>query len=386
MVSGTVPGHERVMKALNFEEPDRVPRFGPFWPEFTDVWRREKGLAPDADPTDYYGADMVVVAADETAWPTRAEVLSGDTDELMSRLSGGFGQSSQTSGGLVRTGWGAVHRFVEGTFFHEEIEPGLSERTDPDKLEFDDPLLDSRYAAAGAEAEQYKGRCAVFAKTGGPYLRAATVRGIENFLVDIAEDPEWVMAFVERMTDHMIQVGVEQIRRFGLESTGIGIYDDVATNHGLIMGLSRYEKLFYPSLRKMVAAYKKAGAAKVFTHCDGYDEPAFDLWVDAGIDATHPLESRTGMDPVKIREKYDGKLAVIGGLDNCNILPRGDRDEIKRHVLHVLEAGCGGGLVLAPHSIGTDISVDTYEYLMELCQQYGNYPLENLTARNPMGD
>ena len=369
MVSGTVPEHERVMKALNFEEPDRVPRFDLFWPEFTDVWRRGKGLAPDADPTDYYGVDMVVVAADETAWPTRAEVLSGDMGEF-----------------TERTGWGAVHRRVEGRFFYEEIEPGLSERIDPDKLEFDDPLLDSRYEAAGARAEQYKGRCAVFAKTGGPYLRAATVRGIENFLVDIAEDPEWVMAFVERMTDHMIQVGVEQIRRFGLESTGIGIYDDVATNHGLIMGLSRYEKLFYPSLRKMVAAYKKAGAAKVFTHCDGYDEPAFDLWVDAGIDATHPLESRTGMDPVKIREKYDGKLAVIGGLDNCDILPRGDRDEIKRHVLHVLEAGWGGGLVLAPHSIGTDISVDTYEYLMELCQQYGNYPLETLTARNPMGD
>lgn len=358
-ITETTTGHERVMKALNFQEPDRVPRFDMFWPEFIDIWRRQKGFGPEADPAEHYGVDMVVVAPDETAWPTKAQVLSGDSHEF-----------------IERTGWGAIHRLVEGTSFYEEVEPGLHERTDPDKLVFDGPLLDSRYEDAGAIVKQYKGRSAVFGKTGGPYLRAATVRGMENFLMDIAEDPMWVKAFVERLTDHMIEVGVEQIRRFGLESTGMGIYDDVATSQGLIMGMKRYEELFYPSLQKMVTAYKNAGAAKVFIHCDGYDLQAFDLWVAAGVDATHPLESRTGMDPVKIREKYDGKLAIIGGLDNCDILPRGDRDEIKRHVLHVLEAGRGGGLVLAPHSTGPDISVEVWEYVRGLCLEYGKYPLE----------
>ncbi len=363
MDTGAVSGQERVMKALNFEEPDRVPRFDMFWPEFQEVWRRQKGLGLKVHPIEYYDVDMVVVAADETAWPTKAEILGGDT-----------------RGFLERTGWGAIHRHSLSAAFYEEVEPGLSERVDPDKLVFDDPLLDSRYEAAGAKAQMHKGRRAVFCKTGGPYLRAATVRGMENFLMDIAEDPMWVKAFVERLSDHMTQVGVEQIRRFGLESTGIGIFDDCCSNQGLVMGMDWYEKLFYPSLQKMVAAYKNVGAAKVFTHCDGYDEEVLDLWVAAGIDATHPLEARTGMDPVKIRQKYDGKLAVIGGLDNCDILPRGDRDEIKRHVLHVLEAGRGGGLVLAPHSFGGDIPVETYEYVQELLHTYGDYPLSSATA------
>jgi uroporphyrinogen-III decarboxylase len=130
----------------------------------------------------------------------------------------------------------------------------------------------------------------------------------------------------------------------------------------------------------MVKAYKDAGATKVFIHCDGYDEDAFDLWVAAGIDATHPLEARMGMDPVAIREKYDGKLAIIGGLDNCEILPRGDRDEIERHVRHVLEAGRGGGLVLAPHAFGPDISVETVDFVMELWERYGRYPLSDAAA------
>ncbi len=354
----TVTGHERVMKALSFQEPDRVPQFVPFWPEFEDIWRRQMGLGPEAEPVEHYDLDMVVVAADETSWPTNAEVLQHDGRVY-----------------YERTGWGAVHRKVEGGFFYEEVEPGLSERVDPDTLVFDDPLLDSRYQEAGEEAERYRGKRAVFCKTGGPYLRAATVRGIENFLIDMAEDPGWVQAFVERLTDHMVEVGVEEIRRFGLQSTGIGIYDDIATSQGLIMGMDRYEKLFYPSLRKMVSAYKAAGAAKVYHHCDGYDEPVFDLWVAAGIDATHPLEFRTGMDPVKVREKYDGKLAIIGGLDNCEILPGGDRAEIKQYVLHVLEAGRGGGLVVAPHTIGPDVSVEVWEYVRELCLEFGRYPL-----------
>lgn len=353
-----ISSKERVMKALNFQEPDRLPRWDAFWPEFQEVWRRQKGFGREVDPIEYYDVDFVVVVADETAWPTKAEILGGDT-----------------LGYRERTGWGAVHRSTVGAAFYEEVEPGLDQRVDPDKLVFDDPLMDSRYEAAGEEAEKYKAQNrAVFCKTGGPYLRAATVRGMENFLMDIAEDPVWTKAFVDRLMDHMTQIGIEQIKRFGLQSTGIGIFDDCCSNHGLLMGRKAYEKLFYPSLQKMVKAYKDAGAAKVFTHCDGKDEEVLELWVDAGVDATHPLEARTGMDPIKIQQKFEGKLAIIGGLDNCDILPRGDRDEVKRHVLHLIEAGRGGGLVMAPHSIGGDVTVETYEYVQKLLGEYGEYP------------
>jgi len=351
-------GEERVMMALNFQEPDRVPRYESFWEEFTEAWREKKGLGPEADPMEYYESDVVIAAADETAWPTRAGVLERRGREY-----------------VERTGWGSVWRRVEGAKFYQEMELAVPERIDPDTLAFDDPLLDSRYEGAGERVERYRRRCAVFAKTGGPYLRASAMRGTMNFLLDIAEDPAWVKAFVERVTNHITQVGVEQIRRYRLQSTGIGIFDDIATNRGPIMGVSAYEKLFYPSLKKMVAAYKEAGAAKVFHHCDGYVEDVLDLWVDAGITAVHPLESRTGMDPVKIRGKYDGKLAIMGGLDNAQILPRGNREEIRRHLLHILQAGRGGGYVLGGHSIAPDVSVETCDFVHQLWKEYGRYPL-----------
>ncbi|MBI4530143.1 MAG: hypothetical protein HY709_01360 [Candidatus Latescibacteria bacterium] len=73
--SGDLSGHDRVMKALNFEEPDRVPRYENFWSEFVEIWMFQKGLGSEADPVDYYGIDLIVVAADEAAWPTQAGVV-----------------------------------------------------------------------------------------------------------------------------------------------------------------------------------------------------------------------------------------------------------------------------------------------------------------------
>ncbi|MDP6380570.1 MAG: hypothetical protein QF662_04410, partial [Phycisphaerae bacterium] len=234
-------GKQRVLKALNFEEPDRVPRFTTFWGEFFDAWHRQKGEDYDGDILDYYGIDMVVAAADETPWPTSAGALKKEKGEL-----------------IERTGWGSIERSKDGAHFTEVLETAVAERADPESLRFDDPLMDARYEAAGGIVDAHRDRLAVFTKTGGPYLRSSFIRGREDLLLDIAEDPAWTKAFVERVTDHLTAVGVESIRRFGLEDTGIWIYDDVCDMSGPIMGPKTYEKIFYPSLCRMIDAYKAA--------------------------------------------------------------------------------------------------------------------------------
>ena len=351
-------GRDRVMRALAFEEPDRVPRFFGFWPEFIDAWRQAKGVGPEADISRWCGSDMLVVAADETVWPTAAGVVE---------------QHGTTR--VERTGWGALVRARDDAKFTAMLEAAVPRRVDPDTLCFDDPLLDARYEQAAQAAALHRDELAVFCKTGGPYLRAAYMRGQEQFLMDVAEDPGWVKAFVGRVTDHIAAVGVESIRRFGLEDTGIGIYDDACTIHAPIMGPKAYEQLFYPSLCKMVDAYRAAGARRIFHHCDGQVSDLLAMWVSAGIDAVNPLEARTGLDPMEVKQRYGGRLAVIGGLDNCCILPNGDRDEIRAHVLHLIEAARGGGMVIAPHSIGADICVDTMEYVLAVLEEQGGYPL-----------
>ena len=209
-------------------------------------------------------------------------------------------------------------------------------------------------------------------KTGGPYLRAATMRGDEEFWVDTAEDPSWARAFVDRVAEHITAIGVESIRRFDLGETGIAIYDDVASNRGPFVSPATYEAVFLPALRRMVRAYREAGAAKIMHHSDGDVSLLLDMWIDAGIDAINPVEYRAGMDPVAISVRYGEQLVCVGGLDNAAILPRGDREEIRDHISHLMTAARGGGFIIAPHSIGPDISVETFEYVVELLDELGS--------------
>jgi uroporphyrinogen decarboxylase len=351
---------DRVMAAMRFQEPDRIPHyFSSFWPEFEANWAKVHG------PTDLYkhfGDDMRLVEPEESAWPTRAGIIEPRGEHT-----------------LVRTEWGEIKlaQFTDlaAQVMGQLIAPAVTARVDPDRLQFEDPRLDSRFEAAGRQAAALKDEYFVWCKSGGPYLRAAFLRGEEQFWIDVVEDPGWTRAFVDRVVDHLITVAIEGMRRFGLEETGIAIYDDVASSQGPFVGPRHYERLFLPALRRMVKVYKAAGASWVMHHSDGNVLPLLDMWVDAGIDAINPLEFRIGMDAVKLREQFGNRLVLTGGMDNCVILPRGDRAEIRDHVLHLLEAGRGGGLVFGTHSIGPDITVETAEYVLELLAEYGNYPL-----------
>jgi uroporphyrinogen decarboxylase len=341
---------ERVQAALSYQRPDRIPLFETYWDEFTANWRSEKQLGPDADIYAHYGVDIAVCVPDETPWPSRAAVLEKTPSHT-----------------VERDGWGATHRTVPGGFFFEEAGVALPEKVDPDKLGFESPTLDARYDGflKAVNEARAAGRCP-FAKTGGPYLRPTNLRGVEQWLMDIGEDPGYATALAERVTDHMITVGVEAIRRAGLQGTGIWIYDDISSNLGTMVSPQTYERIFLPLMARMVAAYRTAGAHRVIMHSDGNILPVLDMLVEAGIDAINPVEPKAGMDIVALRERYAGRLAFVGGLDNAFVLPSGDRTRIREHVLRCVAAAREGGIVLGSHSIGPDIAVSDYDYAISL--------------------
>jgi Uroporphyrinogen decarboxylase (URO-D) len=353
-------GKERVIAAMNFHEPDRIPRyFSHFWPEFKALWEQVHG---PTNVFDDFGDDMRLVEPIETTWPSRAGIIERRGDRA-----------------TVRTGWGEIKltpfNDPAGGMMGQLLEPGVRDRIDPDSLRFDDPLMDSRFEKAGEQAAALKDDHFGWCKSGGPYLRAAFMRGEEQFWIDMMEDPKWVTAFIDRVAEHITTVAIEGMRRFGLQDTGIAIYDDIASNQGPLIGAKRYERLVLPALQRMVKAYKEAGARWVMHHSDGNVLSLLDMWVDAGVDAINPLEYRVGMDAIKLRERFGNRLVLTGGMDNSGILPRGDRGEIREHILHLLQVGRGGGFVIGTHSMGSDIRVEIAEYVLQLLAEYGNYPL-----------
>lgn len=348
---------ERVMAALQHRVPDRIPTFDSFWPEFRDRCVTALGLPEDTDLASHFGIDIAIAVADETPWPTQARVLRQDGDVT-----------------VRRDGWGRTLETRRGTYFYRELATRIGGPPDLEAAAFDRPDLDRRYEGFMAQvaAARRAGRC-VFCKTGGPFLRTTFFRGETAFLMDIARDEPFARALADRVADHIIQIGLESLRRGQLYDTGLWIYDDMAYNDAPLFSPASFERVFLPAYRRMVAAFKGAGAAKVVLHSDGNIGAILDMLVDAGIDGYNPVEPKAGMWIPDLKARYGRRLALIGGMCNSHVLPLGPAPAIRDQARAIIEAGRDGGVMIGAHSIGPDIPVENYLAYWETVRDEGSY-------------
>lgn len=360
---------DRVQAALNFQQPDYIPLIDNYWGGFVARWCERHGLRPledlafedvveDPRISAYYGVDVAIAVPDESPWPSGEQVLDQDGRYV-----------------IYRDGWGRTMRGVPGAeFAARALEVELENKSALDAVTFDSAQDESRYSGyldrvANLTSGAHKPY--VVTKVGGPFFRPSRLRGYTRWLQDVAEDPMFVSALAVRVTDHLIAVGLEALHRSDLWDMSIAIFDDCASNSGLLVSPSSYAELFLPQIRRMVSAFKEAGVAKVIFHSDGDIRAILDGLVDAGVDAINPVEPRANMDVVELRQQYGERLAFLGGLCNSKILPEGTRQEVRQHVERVLKVGEDGGLVIGSHSIGSDISLERYAFVMQILAEHG---------------
>ncbi len=251
---------------------------------------------------------------------------------------------------------------------------------DLDRLRFDSQLLDFRYHGFLEHVASWRNRRCVFCKTGGPFLRTTFLRGETDFLMDIAGDPSFAKALADRVADHLIQIGLTSLQRGQLYDTGLWIYDDMAFNDQPFMSPKTFEQVFLPAYRRMVSAFKDAGAALVILHSDGNIGPLLDMLIDAGIDGINPVEPRAGLHIPTLKSRYGDKLAFIGGMCNSHVLPQGPEDAITAQAREIIDAGRDGGVIIGAHSIGPDIPVSHYLRYHRTVQQEGVYTAQDTPA------
>jgi len=355
---------ERVMAALRHEEPDRVPRFDHFWPEFVAKWRAAKGLGPDADINAYYQLDMpdfCKVIPNQSPWPSRARLIER-TAEFR----------------IERDGWGATLRqAADHTAMRHMLEPGIPDGAGLDALPpFEPADLDARYAdVPGWAAKLAAGGYCTVTKTGGPFSRTWPFRGIENFLADMAAEPEFVEELLARQTDLLIATTLESIRRGPLPATFVWIADDCAYINGPLFSPAMYERFIQPQLARMCRAFHEIGRP-VALESEGDVRPLIPLMLDAGVDILANCEPRAGLDVVALRRQYGHRVAFIGAMCNTRVLPRGDVSEIRAETRRLMAAAAGGGLIMgSAHTVGSDVSVAAYEAFNDAAKEFGQYPL-----------
>jgi hypothetical protein len=352
---------ERVRAVLQGRIPDRVPFNDSYWEEFSDRYRTERGLPADASLEDRFDHDFVILAPNMGPWPSAAVELR--------REPGGYVVSRDEFGLVTRT-----HESRQAMPQH--LESRIAVHADLDRYPFEDPADPARSAWIEDRLPDFCARtCPVF-KLGGPFSRTWRLRGLVRFLEDIAEDEGFVREMVERMTSHLIAVGTAVVRRLSWPPILFHIADDFASTRAPLLSPGSYERIFLPNLKRLVDAFHGMGFG-VSYESEGNVFPMLELLDASGVDGLAHMEPRAGMTIERIRERFGRRFFIMGNVCNTLVLPSNDRGRIAREVYRVLKASVEGGYMrLSAHSIGPDVSPDSYDYFFQLMDRYGRYPMD----------
>ena len=366
----------RIKATLRHAEPDRVPISDFFWGGFIERWRKELGLAPDASPYYYYDLDWIVTVPNMDPWIRPFETLQENAEEV-----------------VVKTGFGAVMHKLFSLPMPEMRSWEIDTLEKLERCTFDDPRDRRRYYEGGDN--QIAGVGDGFERNSPPWIE--TVRslrpdfpvfgsmievsecltrliGQQNAMLWIGEEPGRMGAAISRIGEHYVECARAEIDEGKGLLDGFVIWGDVAYKKGMFFSPNYWRKYFKPWVAKM-ADYAHANGLPVIYHGCGNCKSIFQDYIDIGIDAYNPLEVKAGMDCVELRRQYGHRIGFCGNSD-MQVWETGDRDAIRHEVLRKLDAARGGGYIFqSDHSVSSGVSGHTYDYIVTLVREFGNYPI-----------
>lgn len=217
----------------------------------------------------------------------------------------------------------------------------------------------------------------VIARVGGSSFPWEETVGMEEFLVRMVTQPQFVRKAIEASTRQVVALARAAIE-LGCDAVSTG--EDYCDNRGPIMGPRRFREFCLPSLRRVVTATHDAGGYFI-KHSDGNHWAILDDFVAVGIDGWHGIQISIGMDFASLKHKYGQDLCFFGGVD-CDTLVSGTIDDVREQVSQTIRsAGMGGGLVIASSNtlmVGT--KYENYMTVLETVRQFGRYPLKLSTC------
>ena len=367
----------RLRTALHHREPDRVPISDFFWGGFIQRWREDLGLPPDANPYYHYDLDWIVTVPNMDPFIRPFETLSETPREV-----------------LVRTGFLARLRKVFDCPMPEFVGWDTDTLEKLEALRFDDPWDRRRYFEAGDN--QIAGVGDGFQRNSPPWVDTVKslwpdfpvygsiiecsecmtrLIGPENHMIWIGEEPERMGAVLNRVGAFYLECAKAQIEAAQGRLDGFVIWGDVAYKCGTFMSPD-YWRTYYKPWVKAIADHCHSTGLEVIYHGCGNVNAIIADYAEIGIDAYNPLEAKADMDALDLRRRLGHKLGFCGN-SNMQIWETGDRDAIKREVLRKLNAAKGGGFIFqSDHSVASNVSGHTYDYIVKLVREYGTYPLQ----------
>lgn len=299
-------GKERYLNALERKENNIVPVtpiIGHYAATFSDYTIKEFTKNPDImaksllNTQNYFGYDAIYIAAD--TW-INAEAMGCNVN---------FPEDNPAEG--------------------EQL---LDSKKDIDKLKVPDPKKDGRWpimlkAASIVIEKNDDETCIVGNIDQSPFTLAAEIRGIENLMIDLKKDPDFVYELLEICSKSVIVYGKAMAKR-GVHVLNTG--DSLAQP----IGPKYYKQFALPYEKKVFEELKEKTNLPVTLHICGDTTKILEYIPQTkadGFEVDHAVKLQKAFD------KIGDKISLIGNIDPVGVLNNKTPDQVKKHTLEMLK-------------------------------------------------
>lgn len=218
------------------------------------------------------------------------------------------------------------------------------------------PRMLDRVRAVEEFKRRVGGRYSILGWVEGPAAEAADLRGVGEFLMDLAEDEP----FAEALMDRCVEVGTAfALAQLDAGADTIGIGDAVASQ----VSPAVYQRLIFPREKRLVEAIHAAGGL-VRLHICGNITHLLPALAGLGCDL---VDLDWPVDMAEARRRLGPKTSLVGNIDPVNAVMKSTPDAIQRAIEGIYRA------VGRPYMVGAGCEIPEGtppENLRALCRRY----------------
>jgi uroporphyrinogen decarboxylase len=348
---------ERVLAVLRHEQPDRVPKMVNFYPwSFPQYPGREAG--------EIFDCEIRFVRIDSPR----------EQDRFMDYLRSLPRDTYVGSTDILRTyhDWG----------YHPEIErhaplgdantiqeiaaaplPDFMQRVNLEKLRADVERLHAQGYAVMASPPHLGGEL---------FETAFRLRGFEQFMIDLVDNPPLVDYLLEQLTAMHLSVSLA-LTRAGIDI--LALDDDVGEPARMLISPRMWRRYFKSHVQTIIDTCRADRAdLHIFWHSDGNIEPIIPDLIEIGVDVLNPVQPDV-MDPARLKRLYGDRLSFFGTMGTAQdwiwASPQAIREQVR---LRIETVGAGGGLIICPaYDLEPEFSWENVVAFFEAVEEFGVY-------------
>ena len=210
----------------------------------------------------------------------------------------------------------------------------------------------------------------------GVFEQIYALRGIEQMYMDFGLNLPAIEILAQKILDFYLEYWPYCLKAVGEYVQVVQIGDDLGGQNGPLFNPEIYRSVFKDKHRQLINCIKKHTNAKVYYHgCGCMTEYIPDL-IEVGVDILNPVQVQAkGMDSAFLKREYGRDLTFWGGGANPVVLSTGSvKDVIEEVKRRVLDFKPGGGFVFASiHNLQGDAPAENTIAFFETCLKYGKY-------------